>query len=111
MREHSNEVRNLNKKIQTRDERISDLENRLDFANDTIDMLEDKVDKLQEALNYFKELWNKFIKFLQNKFFSINKYDDIIDELHEEEIIDDGDLGIIQNEYSIYGSKDDDLER
>ena len=103
MREHSNEVRNLNKKIQTRDERISDLENRLDFANDTIDMLEDKVDKLQEALNYFKELWNKFIKFLQNKFFSTNKYDDIIDELHEEEIIDDGDLGIIQN-----GSKDDD---
>lgn len=111
MREHSNEVRNLNKKIQTRDERISDLENRLDFANDTIDMLEDKVDKLQEALNYFKELWNKFIKFLQNKFFYTNKYDDIIDELHEEEIIDDGDLGIIQNEYSIYGSKDDDLER
>lgn len=111
MREHSNEVRNLNKKIQTRDERINDLENRLDFANDTIDMLEDKVDKLQEALNYFKELWNKFIKFLQNKFFSTNKYDDIIDELHEEKIIDDGDLGIIQNEYSIYGSKDDDLER
>ena len=111
MREHSNEVRNLNKKIQTRDERINDLENRLDFANDTIDMLEDKVDKLQEALNYFKELWNKFIKFLQNKFFSTNKCDDIIDELHEEKIIDDGDLGIIQNEYSIYGSKDDDLER
>lgn len=74
-------------------------------------MLEDKVDKLQEALNYFKELWNKFIKFLQDKFFSTNKYDDIIDELHEEEIIDDGDLEIIQNEYSIYGSKDDDLER
>lgn len=48
-----------------------------------------KVDKLQETLNYFKELWNKFIKFLQDKFFSSNKYDDLIDELHEEEIIDD----------------------
>ena len=66
-------------------------------------MLEDKVDKLQEALNYIKELWKKFIKFLQDKFFSTNKYDDIIAELHEEEII--------QNEYSIYGSRDDDLER
>ena len=33
------------------------------------------------------------------------------EELHEEEIIDDDDLEIIQNEYSIYGSKDDDLER
>lgn len=68
MREHSNEVRNLNKKIQTRDERISDLENRLEFSEDTIDMLEDKVSKLQEALDYFKELWKKFIKFLQDKF-------------------------------------------
>lgn len=54
-------------------------------------MLEDKVDNLQEALDYFKELWNKFIKFLQDKFFSSNKYDDLIDELHEEEIIDDED--------------------
>ena len=101
MREHSNEVRNLNKKIQTRDERISDLENRLEFA---------KVSKLQEALDFFKELWNKFIKFLQDKFFSSNKYDDLIDELHEEEIIDD-DLEIIQNEFSSNYSKDDDLER
>ena len=52
-------------------------------------MLEDKDDKLQEALDYFKELWSKFIKFLQDKFFFSNKYDDLIDELHEEEIIDD----------------------
>ena len=74
-------------------------------------MLEDKVDKLQEALDYFKELWKKFIKFLQDKFFSSNKYDDIIDELYEEKIIDDNDLDIIQNEYSSYRSKDDDLER
>ena len=110
MREHSNEVRNLKKKIQTRDERISDLENRLQFAEDTIDMLEDKVSKLQEALDYFKGLWKKFIKFLQDKFFSSNKYDDLIDELHEEEIIDD-DLEVIQNEFSSHNSKDDDLER
>ena len=102
---------NLNKKIQTRDERISDLENRLEFAEDTIDMLEDKVSKLQEALDYFKELWKKFIKFLQDKFFSSNKYDDLIDELHDEEIIDNDDLEVIQNEFSRYNSKDDDLER
>ena len=83
----------------------------MNFANDTIDMLEDKVSKLQEALDYFKDLWQKFIKFLQDKFFSSNKYDDLIDELHEEEIIDDVDLEIIQNEYSSYRSKDDYLER
>ena len=111
LKNHSNEVKELKKKITTREDRISDLENRLDFANDTIDMLEDKVDKLQEALDYFKELWKKFIKFLQDKFFSSNRYDDFIDELHEEEIIDDDDLEIIQNEFSSNYSKDDDLER
>ncbi len=74
-------------------------------------MLEDKVDKLKEALNYFKELWQKFIKFLQDKFFSSNKYDDLIDELHEEEIIDDEDLEVMQDEFSNNYSKDDDLER
>ena len=108
LKNHSNDVEELKKKITTREDRISDLENRLDY---TIDMLEDKVDNLQEALDYFKELWNKFIKFLQDKFFSSNKYDYLIDELHEEEIIDDEDLEVIQNEYSSNYSKDDDLER
>lgn len=110
LREHSNEVRNLNKKIKTRDDRIEDLENRLEFADDTIDMLEDKVSKLQEALNYFKELWQKFIQFLQDKFFSTDKYDEIIEELHNENVIDDNDLDIIQNN-SINKDRDDDLER
>ena len=82
----------------------------LDNANDEIDELEGKVSKLEEALSYFKELWRKFIEFLQDKFFSNNKYDDFIQELREEEIIDDNDLDIIQNEYNSYKDKDDDLE-
>ena len=48
----------------------------LDNANDEIDELEGKVSKLEEALSYFKELWRKCIEFLQDKFFSSNKYDD-----------------------------------
>ena len=76
----------------------------------TIDIYKDKVPKLQKTLDYFKELWKKFIKFLQDNYFSSNKYDDLIDELYEEEIIDD-DLEVIQNEFSSYNSKDDDLER
>ena len=70
-------------------------------------MLEDKVSSLEEMLNYHKELWDKYVKFLQDKFFSTNKYDEIIDELYEEEILDKDDMGTIRNEYS----KDDDLER
>lgn len=101
----------MNKKIKNRNERIEDLENRLEFADDTIDMLEDKVSKLQNALSYFRKLWQKFIQFLQDKFFSTDKYDNFIQELHEEKVIDDNDLYRIQNEYSSYHSKDDDLER
>lgn len=108
LREHSNEVRNLKKKIKTRDDRIEELEYDLSDANNTIYELEDKVSKLEETLNYFKELWNKFIKFLQDKFFSTDKYDNFIQELHEEEIIDDNDIDIIQNNFK---NKDDDLER
>ena len=71
--------------------------------------MEEKVTKLEEALNYFKELWQKFIEFLQVKFFSSNKYDDFINDLYDEDIIDDNDIKIIQN-----NSKDnekDDFER
>jgi len=107
LKNHSNEVKELKKKITTREDRISDLENRLEFANDTIDMLEDKVSRLEKTLDCFKELWNKFVKFLQDKFFSTNEYDDIIDELYEEEILDNDDMDTIKNEYN----KDDDLER
>ncbi|MCI8467596.1 MAG: hypothetical protein HFI08_05360 [Bacilli bacterium] len=55
-------------------------------------------------MNYFKELWNKFIKF-----FSSNKYDDFINDLYDEDILDDNDIHIIQN-----NSKDnekDDFEK
>ena len=108
LREHSNEVRNLKSKIKTRDDRIEELEYDLNEANDTIYELEDKVSKLEETLNYFKELWEKFIKFLQDKFFSSNKYDDIINDLYEEEILDEEEIDIIQNNSK---NKDDDLER
>ena len=99
LREHSNEVRNLKKKIKTRDDRIEELECDLNYANDTIDELEDKVSALQEALDYFKELRKKFIKFLQDKFFSNNKYDNFINDLYEKNILDDNDLDIIQNNF------------
>jgi len=109
LKNHSNEVKNLQRKIKTRDDKIEQLQYNLGSANDEIDELEDKVSKLQEALNYFKELWKKFIEFLQDKFFFNNKYDDLIQELHEEEIIDDNDLDIIQNNYE--NKEKDDFER
>lgn len=108
LKNHSNEVKNLQKKIKIRDDKIETLQYNLDNANDEIDELEDKVSKLEEALSYSKELWRKFIDFLQDKFFSSNKYDEIVTELYQEEIIDDNDLDIIQNNINI--DKNEDLE-
>lgn len=107
LREHSNEVRNLKMKIKTRDDRIEELEYDLNCANDSIYELEEKVSTLQETLNYFKDLWQKFIKFLQDKFFSTNKYDDFINDLYDEDILDDNEIDIIQNN----SKNKDDLER
>ena len=109
LREHSNEVRNLKKKIKTRDDRIEELEYDLNNANDSIYELEDKVSKLEETLKYFKELWKKFIEFLQNKFFSSDKYDEVINDLYDEDILDDDEIDIIQNNKN--NEKNDDFER
>ena len=58
-------------------------------------------------LEYFRNLWKRFIEFLQNKFFSTDKYDDIIQDLYNEDILDNDDIDIIQN-----NSKDkNDFER
>ena len=109
LREHSNEVRNLKKKIKTRDDRIEELEYDLNDANEIIDELEDKVSELQKIVDYFKELWKKFIEFLQDKFFSTNKYDDVINDLYDEDVLDDNEMDMIQNNKN--NDKSDDFER
>jgi len=96
--------------MKIRDDRIEKLEYDLDDMNETIDELEEKVSKLQKALSYFKELWEKFIEFLQDKFFSSNKYDEIVTELYHKNIIDDSDLDKIQNNYKSKGNDNDGLE-
>ena len=109
---HSIDIKNLEQKIKTRDNEIDRLKSSLELERDRVDELEDEVSRLNQTLNYFKELWNKFIEFLQNKFFSSNKYDDLINELHNEEIIDDEDLNSIHNQYNDYKQEiDDGFER
>lgn len=101
----------MKKKIKTRDDRIEELEYDLNDANETIDKLKDKVSKLQKTLDFFKELWQKFIRFLQDKFFSTNKYDDFIKDLYDEDILDDNDIDIIKNNKKNDKSDDFDLDR
>lgn len=58
-------------------------------------------------LEYFKNLWKRFIEFLQNKFFSTDKYDNIIQDLYNEDILDNHDIDVIQNNKS----KNEEIER
>ena len=58
-------------------------------------------------LEYFKNLWKRFIEFLQNKFLSTDKYDNIIQDLYNEDIFDNDDIDIIQNNKS----KNEEIER
>ena len=53
--------------------------------------------------------WKKFIEFLQNKFFFSDKYDVLINDLYDEDILDDNDIDIIQNNKN--NDKSDDFER
>ena len=109
LKKHSNEVKNLQQKIYNRDKKIEDLKYELDYTNDKIDELEDKISTLEKALDFFKELWQKFIKFLKDRFFSNDKYDEFINELYEENIINDNDIDTIQNNFK--DDKNDDFER
>ena len=110
LKNHSKEVKNLQQKINNRDKKIEDLEEDLSYANDRVDELEDKVSKLEKVLDFFKELWQRFIEFLQDKFFASNKYDEFINELYEEKIINKNDMDTIQNKDNIR-NKDDDFDR
>ena len=107
LKNHSKEVKNLQQRIKNRDNKINELEYKLDFANDTIDELEVKVSKLEEMLEYFKNLWKRFIEFSQNKFFSTDKYGNIIQDLYNEDILDNDDIDVIQNNKS----KNEEIER
>ena len=52
--------------------------------------------------------WKKFIEFLQNKFFFSDKYDVLINDLYDEDILDDNDIDVIQNNKD---KNKDDFER
>lgn len=99
----------MKKKIKTRYDRIEELEYDLNDANETIDELEDKVSELEKIVDYFKTLWKKFIEFLQNKFFSNDKYNVVINDLYDENILDENDIEMIQNNKN--NDKNDDFER
>lgn len=49
------------------------------------------------------------IEFLQNKFFSSDKYDDVINDLYSKDVLNDNDIDIIKDNKNI--DRSDDFER
>ena len=105
LKTHSNEIDILYEQVKNRNKEIDNLKNQLYQKEDYIDELEDKVKKLEELVNFFKNLWNKLLKFFKDKFFNSNKYDDLIDDLYEEDIFDESDIEKVKGNEDI--EKDD----
>lgn len=110
LKQHKNEVELLERKVNVRNDEIDKLNNIIENQNNKIDDLEEQINTLQEIVNTFKKIWKKFLMFLQNKLFSNDeKYEDVIDDLYNKDILNDNDIDIIQNNYR---TKDkDDFER
>lgn len=105
LKTHSNEIDILYEQVKNRNKEIDNLKNQLYQKEDYIDELEDKVDKLEELVNFFKNLWNKLLKFFKDKFFSSNEYDDLIEDLYDEEIFTESDIEKVKGNEDI--EKDD----
>ena len=89
LKKHSNEIDILYEQVKNRNKEIDNLKNQLYQKDDYIDELEEKLDKLEKLVNFFKNLWNKLLKFFKDKFFSSNEYDDLIEDLYDENIFDE----------------------
>ncbi len=56
----------------------------------------------------WKDKFNKLLEFLQDKFFSYNKnYENVINDLYQEDILNSDDIEFIENGYSNSNEKDD----
>lgn len=115
LKEHSNEVKNLKAKISTRDKtidnlnkKIEDLDWEIETRDEEIEDLENQVSFFKKQYNFWKDKFNKLLEFLQDKFFSSNKnYENVINDLYQEDILDGNDIEFIENGYSNTNEKDD----
>lgn len=95
LKEHHNEVRELNFTIIQKDEKIRDLTQNLDIAKNTIS----KQQKEINVLKPFKYLWNKLMKFIKNKVTHSKSetYKKVYQELKIDNILRQEDIDFIDN--------------
>lgn len=115
-----NEVDELHLQLNEKNKKIRALENQNVKKQDTIaeqrkeiSSLETEVSRLEKIIQAWQEFWKKILDFLQDKLFNYkteNKiYEQVINEMIDDNILNDEEIDYIQNDY--YKNKKDDLER
>lgn len=107
---HDKEVNDLKVMVDNQSKRIKTLESqnikkqdKIEKQREEINDLEQDISRLEKIIQMWQQLWQRIRDFFQNKFFSSKKedkiYEQVIDEMLEEEILDNEDIDYIQNGY------------
>ncbi len=120
LKTHDMKVNNLQLKVGEQSKRITTLEKQNISKQDKIaeqrkeiKELEQEISRLEKIIQMWQQLWQRIRDFFQDKFFSSRNedkiYEQVIDEMLEEEILDSDDVDYIQGSY--YSKEKDDFER
>ncbi len=120
LKNHDIEVNELQLKVKEQSQRIKTLEkqnvtkqDKIAEQREEIKDLEQEVSRLEKIIQAWQHLWQRLRDFFQNKLFSSKNedeiYEQVFDEMLEEEILDNDDMDYIQNNYC--SNEKDSLER
>ena len=120
LKTHNKEVNELQLKVTEQSKRITTLEKQNISKQDKIaeqrkeiKELEQEISRLEKIIQAWQNLWQKIRDFFQDKFFSSKKedtiYEQVIDDMLEENILDNDDIDYIQNSY--YSKDSNELEK
>lgn len=95
LKEHNNEVRQLNTTIKNKDVEIDNLTEALNVAKNTISKQQKEIDLLKP----FKYLWDKFMKFFKNgvRYYKDESYRKVYEEMKTDNILRQEDVNFIEN--------------
>lgn len=120
LKTHNKEVNELQLKVTEQSKRITTLEKQNISKQDKIaeqrkeiKELEQEISRLEKIIQAWQNLWQKIRDFFQDKFFSSKEkdtiYEQVIDDMLEENILDNDDIDYIQNSY--YSKDSNELEK
>ena len=90
--------------------RINKLNNLIKDKDEEISFLKSKINELKDTLEYWQDKFNKIILFIHGKihnwFDKDDKYIDVVNEMYQDNILDDGDI----NDLDLTSKEKDDFE-